>query len=216
MPLHAVTYRSRLLGLLFSSSASILTICLDFLLRKTLIVLTKKEGQDTQTEFEQSVFFKLSFAFIFNSALVPLAAGIFMSWVAGGYGVDQSWYENRGVVYQALVLILINVLKEFTKAIPPRTVFSRYVQGQFVYSQAKLDELWQPPKMHTGVLYAETVKLAALGVLAASLRFAPSLAASHRFSPLLYASHRLSPLLTASRRFSTLLTASRRLSPCLR
>ena len=46
------------------------------------------------------------------------------------------WYlgaRTTGTCTQALVLLLINALREFTKAIPPKTMFSRYVRGQLVY-----------------------------------------------------------------------------------
>ena len=148
-----------------SSSVSAVTFLLDVLIRRAVVKLTANEGQDTQTEYEQSVFFKLAGAFIFNSALVPIVTGIFMSLISGGSGVDQSWYEKSGVAYQAFMLIVFNGIKEVNKAIPFMALVKRKYVSQFVYSQSKLNEIWKPPKMRMGVLYAETVKIVSLGLI---------------------------------------------------
>ena len=41
--------------------------------------VTSYEGNDTQTAHETSIFAKLSLAYVFNTAIIPLAVGVYFS-----------------------------------------------------------------------------------------------------------------------------------------
>ena len=63
------------------------------------------EGQDTVTEYERSIFEKLVAAYTINAVLVPMFVGALQSVLATrSLPIDQSWYEEGGVITQATTL----------------------------------------------------------------------------------------------------------------
>ena len=68
--------------------------------------------------YETSLFAKLSLAYVFNSAIMPLAIGMFVSEHILGKPVNQSFYEPGGVVETAIFLILSSaVITEILKVV---------------------------------------------------------------------------------------------------
>ncbi|KOO31436.1 hypothetical protein Ctob_006002 [Chrysochromulina tobinii] len=130
---------------------SLITVAINMLLKESVMHMTKWERRDTQTEFETSLFAKLSLAYIFNSVIIPLAVGIGISLrvTRGAWPVTQSWYEGGGVVQVAVPLIVSN--------------------GLITVLQAKMNELWEPPEMLLGELYASSLKTVGLCLVYAPL-----------------------------------------------
>ena len=58
---------SSVLGLVITGAVALVTVGFNFLVKLLLINITRREGQDTRTEEERSLFAKLSLAYIFNS-----------------------------------------------------------------------------------------------------------------------------------------------------
>ena len=59
----------------------------------------------------------------------------------------------------------ILLVVETSKLLQPWAVFRRLVLSQFARSQAVLNELYRPPQMHPGELYASTVKSFGIALL---------------------------------------------------
>ena len=133
------------------------------LMKMLSLQLTLREGQDSQTEYEVSLFAKLSIAYLINSAAIPiLVGGTFSLWV-NGQVVDQSWYEAGGVLGQAWLLMLINAFaKDLLKILQPLPIIKRKLVT--ARSQKRLNQLWKPPSMVIGDLYASTLKTLALSL----------------------------------------------------
>ena len=156
-------WSAQLLTLVLSALSSITTAGFNGLLKQVVLALTEVEGQDSHTELEASLFTKLSVAYTFNSAAIPILVGSIFSWFASGKTVDQSWYEAGGVCGQAWLLMVINsVAKDCMKVLRPIQRFRRRCTR--AYSQARLNKLWRPPTFHIGDLYASTIKTTALGL----------------------------------------------------
>ena len=68
------------------------------ILKVLSLIMTGYEGQDCQTEYEESLFSKLSIAYVINSAAIPIFVGFTFSGFVNEIPIDQSWYEKRGVV----------------------------------------------------------------------------------------------------------------------
>jgi hypothetical protein len=100
---------------------SLITVAINMLLKESVTHMTKWERRDTQTEFETSLFAKLSLAYIFNSVIIPLAVGIGISLrvTRGAWPVTQSWYEGGGVVQVAVPLIVSNGLITVLQVVQP-------------------------------------------------------------------------------------------------
>ena len=100
---------------------SLITVAINMLLKESVTQMTKWERRDTQTEFETSLFAKLSLAYIFNSVIIPLAVGIGISLrvTRGAWPVTQSWYEGGGVVQVAVPLIVSNGLITVLQVVQP-------------------------------------------------------------------------------------------------
>ena len=142
------------------------TVCTNLILKLLVLWWTKREGQDTQTEHERSIFSKLSAAYIVNCVMVPIVLGFVQSGLSSGQAIDQAWYEQDGIVYQVLVIVIINaVAVDAIKVFQPLIILNRYIVSKFVHSKAKLIRLWTPPKMHLGELYAHTAKGFGMGLI---------------------------------------------------
>ena len=144
----------------YSVFNSLITVVINMLLKESVTQMTKWERRDTQTEFETSLFAKLSLAYIFNAVIIPLAVGIGISLrvTRGAWPVTQSWYEGGGVVQVAVPLIVSNGLITVLQVVQPAILLSRHVLARCVVSQAKMNELWEPPEMLLGELYASSLK----------------------------------------------------------
>ena len=153
-------------GLILASSTA--TAVTNFLLKEIIVWLTHHEGRDTKTEHEASLFKKLAMAYVVNSAAIPLLMGLIFSFYAEGEPIDQSWFEKSGVVGQVWLLLIINSFaKEFPKLFPVLPILQRhFIKAK---SHAKLRKLWKPPRMYVADLYANTLKVCALGLMAGPL-----------------------------------------------
>ena len=151
-----------------SAISSLVTIGINYALRYIVSALSAREGHDTQTEYERALFTKLSLAYVMNTVIIPLLVGIVTSSVVTGNPVDQSWYESGGVVNQAMVLVVSNfAVTELLKIVQWYRLFSRYCLARFALSQQRLNQLWEPPPMLLGELYASTIKTVALCLVCA-------------------------------------------------
>ena len=78
------------------------------------------------------------------------------------HGGAQAWYEEGGVVTQAVYLMLAaGVGYPFYQLIQPECLLKRQVIARipkFAASQRRLNELYHPPPVHFGALYASTFK----------------------------------------------------------
>ena len=155
----------------YSVFNSLITVVINMLLKESVTQMTKWERRDTQTEFETSLFAKLSLAYIFNAVIIPLAVGIGISLrvTRGAWPVTQSWYEGGGVVQVAVPLIVSNGLITVLQVVQPAILLSRHVLARCVVSQAKMNELWEPPEMLLGELYASSLKTVGLCLVYAPL-----------------------------------------------
>ena len=153
----------------FPFAGSCITAGFNMLLNLVMNRITRYEGQDTQTEEAASHFAKLSYALIFNSALIPIFIGFFYSTSQYGHLVDPSWYETGGVVSQGIALIVITYVTDLLKVFNIAAIVKRYVLGRFVYSDAKLKALWSPPDFAIGLQYSQVTKTVAMGLVFGSI-----------------------------------------------
>ncbi|KAG8466583.1 hypothetical protein KFE25_007962 [Diacronema lutheri] len=144
----------------YAQGISIVAACVvtgvNALLRIAVQRLTVYERRDTRTEYEESLFVKLSLAYVLNQSLLIILVS----------HSPTSWFVDGGVYAQAFFIVLANsVVPEFFKVFRIDTLFQRYAIAPFVKSQAKLDELWEPPEASMGEFYAGLLKTVALGLL---------------------------------------------------
>ena len=84
--------------------------------------------------------------------------------------VTQAWYESGGVVSQAAILMVTSALiTDFNRVAQLDRVFKRRVLGLYASSQIRLNQLWAPPKMLIGNMYAESFRSLALGLVYAPI-----------------------------------------------
>jgi len=156
-------------SLYMSLVASLVTVVFNMALKWAITAMTDTEGLDTVTEYETSLFGKLSLAYIFNSVLIPIGVGSYFSARVSGVAVTQAWFEPGGVVNQAVFLIVTNGLVCVLQVLQPWELFKRFVLARSVVSQHKLNQLWEPPPMLLGELYASCLKTVALCLIYAPL-----------------------------------------------
>jgi len=151
---------------LISIISSLVSLGINELLKTTAIRLTLKEGQDTQTDEQRSIFTKLTIAYCLNMVIVPLALGFLTSGNTSGRAVDQAWYEDSGITFTLFTVLLVNtVAVDFMKTVQPVSQLKRRILAPIFKSQAKIMSLFKPPKMNIGELYAATVKTVAMGLM---------------------------------------------------
>lgn len=127
-----------------SALASGVVVIINLLLKWTIKWLVGLEGHDTKTDFERSVFTKLSMAYILNTVILPMVLGV----LPVGVGVSQAWYEAGGVVQQAAILMITNfVFVEGLKVLQIYPLTMRYLVAPCVVSQRRKNDLWAPPRM---------------------------------------------------------------------
>lgn len=159
------------------------TVVFNKLIKVFVLNITKRAGHDTLTREEQAIFAKISWAFVFNSVFIPLFVGFFFTLARPTvdpethltpsgeplgdqfYLIDPSWYEDGGVIAQAIMLMIFNMADDLIKAVQPAPILQRYGLGAMATSQAKLDALWKPAPFYTGIHYGLTLKTAALGLV---------------------------------------------------
>ena len=154
-------------NLVMAVAVSGTTIVFNTVLKKLIFFITKKEGQDTITQEQASIFSKLSVAFVMNTALVPL---VMVTWFSGsdkgdGHLIDQTWFETDGLIQPTFLLLIINWAGDVTKAINPAPIINRRLIARLTFSQAKLDKVFEPPPFDLGLLYSQAVKSVALGLV---------------------------------------------------
>ena len=66
-------------NLVMAVAVSGTTIVFNTALKMLIFFITKKEGQDTITQEQASIFTKLSVAFVINTALVPLVMAVWLA-----------------------------------------------------------------------------------------------------------------------------------------
>jgi hypothetical protein len=154
-----------------SVSTSLIPIVVNMVMKMYITkAVTGYEGNDTNTQHETSIFGKLSIAYTFNTVIIPIAAGMVFSLGVSGRPVNQAWYEPGGVVEEAISLIISNAIAtDVLKVLQLGTLAARYVFARFVVSQQRLNQLWAPPQMNLGELYAASLKTCALCLLYAPL-----------------------------------------------
>ena len=149
-------------------------------------------GPNLQTLEHESLFHKLSQAYLFNSVLVPLLLGMWLS-SRDFKLIDQTWYETGGTVSAATLLLIFNYVTPLLKGINPLPILKRSCLGRCgdaarprslrqarfayahtrcacawtrcVYSQRQLNELWSPEDFDLSTQCAYTLKTTALGLV---------------------------------------------------
>eukprot|EP00307_Rebecca_sp_RCC1486_P004574 CAMPEP_0119405646 /NCGR_PEP_ID=MMETSP1335-20130426/249_1 /TAXON_ID=259385 /ORGANISM="Chrysoculter rhomboideus, Strain RCC1486" /LENGTH=879 /DNA_ID=CAMNT_0007429669 /DNA_START=92 /DNA_END=2733 /DNA_ORIENTATION=- len=134
-------------------------------LKYAVIYLTDFERRDTRTEYEESVYFKLTWAYIINQSLLVLIVGA-ISAPRGARRSWFSWFEDGGAMTQAFYILLANaVVPEFVKVVRVDVLTYRYLLARTARSQAKLEKYWEPPEATLGEFYAGITKTCCLGLL---------------------------------------------------
>jgi len=101
---------------------------------------------------------------------VPMLLGFYASGNTSGFAVDQAWYEDSGIVFQLLVVLLVNAVAiDLIKVLQPVELIKHRIIAPIFKSQAKISSLFKPPKMHIGELYAASVKTVAMGLMYGTL-----------------------------------------------
>ena len=126
---------------------------LNMTVRMVALKSASLERKHTHSAREKSIFYKMSFAFLVNSVLLPMII----------YRDDAStWFNPGSVIEQALMLLLIDfgltsTLR--TLALPHWILQSlKRLYGRLRFkSQAKLQEMYAPKSLELGELYASMV-----------------------------------------------------------
>ena len=123
-----------------SIGAAITSLIINALLKTSTIALTRREGQDTETEYQRSIFTKLSIAYVVNMVVVPLAIGFLQSGNTSGKPVDQAWYEDSGITFTLITTLLINtVAVDFVKVVQPVEILKHRIIAPIFKSQARAE-----------------------------------------------------------------------------
>lgn len=152
-------------------SSSLVTLAINMLIKWVVTEGTEAEGLDTKSDVQSSLFFKLSMSYTINSCLIPIGVGVVQSlFVTGTMYVTQAWYETGGVVDQVLSVIVMNmIVPEAKKVVPHGHIMARLWKAKKAASRQKAIQLWTPPAMNLGEMYAATFKTIALGLVFAPL-----------------------------------------------
>ena len=155
-----------LLNVLAACAIGAVTVGFNFLFKRMAVSVSKREGHDTRTLEEAAIFHKLSFSFLFNSVLVPVVLGGFITLRSSGRAIDPTWFEQGGVVAQAFVLMIFNCITDLSRVFDPSAYLRHHLVFPFeAYSQAKAERIMSPPKFHIGLHYAFASKIFALGLV---------------------------------------------------
>lgn len=162
-----------------SGLAAVVTILWNLVLRATIEFLTELECHVTRSKVELAVFTKLICAYSLNTVAVPIFVSVLPptfdrashAFVGAELsGITQAWYESGGVVAQAAILMLTSSLvTDLLRYIHFPALFKRFVLGRFAASQIRLNQLWAPPRMPLGGVYAETFRSICVGMVYAPI-----------------------------------------------
>jgi len=154
---------SRYDSLATSAAATVVTLFINECLYQTIRFMTSREGHNTRTDVETSLFSKLAAAYVVNTVLLPLAVG----WVFDG--VTQAWYEPGGVVQRAALLTLTNAVSSSLPYVLQISPLLARLLARFTSDPHRLRTLHLPPRMPLGDMYAATVRTVSLGMVYAPL-----------------------------------------------
>jgi len=146
-----------------TAAVSLTTVAFDLIVTALCTRYVKYERHATATEEHESLFSKLSWAYLLNAVVVPIGLGMTLSHEHGRF-LDQTWYEPGGVIQQASLLIIFGWCTPLAKIFNSMIILRRYIFGRFAYSQQKLNELYEPCQYDIGIQCAYTVKTTALGL----------------------------------------------------
>lgn len=141
---------------LFSLSVAGVIAVVNVLMKLAVHRLAVFEKQNTRTGYEESIFFKLSLAYILNQSLMILFVE----------PVRNEWFSAGNVMSQALFIMVLNPLVlEPLKLFPPELALNRYVLAPFAKTQDRMNKLYEPPAATVGEFYAGIGKTFALGII---------------------------------------------------
>ena len=164
-------------ALLVSAVSSVVTQVWNVVLSQSVDGLTQRERHATRSQVEVALFTKLIFVYSLNTVAVPLLVSFLTLYdpierkpVLHIVGMTQAWYESGGAVSQAAILMVSSsVFTDLFRYINVAALFQRHVLGRFAASQIRLNQLWAPPPMPLGAVYAETFRALLLGVVYAPI-----------------------------------------------
>ncbi len=156
---------SLIVNLIISLGSAVIISLANLILQMLLPKLAKREAYGTYIAYELAVFGKLSWAYLLNTTLLPLAFAL------APVGLTQAWYEEGGVIQQAFYMMVASgsgfPIVQLTQ---PFYFLQRHVFAKMVtQSQAKLDKMWKPPRFMFAQHYASTLKALSLGLVYAPL-----------------------------------------------
>lgn len=157
---------------ILSIVGTVLVAVVNAVLKKVIAVLTEKEGVDTQTQKQRSLFVKLTMALVINSVVVPLAVALFagLRMSEGAESINQSWFESGGAVNVGFVLLIITAIGTVPSVVlQPVLLVKRFVFVHFASKQRKLDAYWEPPKVEIATLYASLAQIVAIALIYAPM-----------------------------------------------
>ncbi|KAL1508731.1 hypothetical protein AB1Y20_004826 [Prymnesium parvum] len=143
-------------------ACTVVIAVINIILKTVIAKGTLKEGIDTKTDYQRSLFTKLSMALICNTIVVPVAVAVLQSLrVSEGEAfVEQSWFEKGGVIFTAITLVFIDFAAvEPLQVIQPAALISTIKSqfSMFAKSYAAIAKLREPPEMLIGNVYATLV-----------------------------------------------------------
>ena len=135
------------------------------------------ERLDTRSHVEVALFTKLIFVYGLNTVAVPLFVSFLTLYdpieqapVLHVVGITQAWYESGGAVSRAVILMLSSsIVTDLFRYIHIPALINRHILGRFASSQIRLNQLWAPPPVPLGGIYAETFRTLLLGVVYAPI-----------------------------------------------
>lgn len=171
------SFETSLQALLISGLAAVVTLVWNLVLKNSVEALTYRERLDTRSHVEVALFTKLIFVYGLNTVAVPLLVSFLTLYdpieqapVLHVVGITQAWYESGGAVSRAVILILSSsIVTDLFRYIHIPALINRHILGRFASSQIRLNQLWAPPPMPLGGIYAETFRTLLLGVVYAPI-----------------------------------------------
>lgn len=129
--------------------------------------MATREGLDTTTEEERSLFSKLSVSLHFNTLIIPILLAFWQSFTnTGSFRISQAWYETGGIIDGFAILAISNVaIDGLLQMFPLDMYINRWVLAPFTISQYKLNRLMLPPEMPIAYLHAISFKTISLCLL---------------------------------------------------
>merc|ERR1719446_1124663 len=129
--------------------SGIFSTAMNEVLQITTTAMSYREGPDTSTSFESTVFLRLSLVYIFNSAILPLIVGIlFQNELTktsdDKRSLDQSWWDAGGQVTTLVSLLFANaILPHINRYIGLKSLLKRTLVAPFIKTQHMLDAIYK-------------------------------------------------------------------------